>query len=171
MDYNRALKDFDPLIKAIAVRYARDLIARDSQGFDIVMSEAREAAWRAMKSYRSGNGTKLSSYIGFCVRRQFSLMRRVVGRKKNIPCFPLAEAVPDTNDPIRHFEEMTDIKKVLSPTERYVLMAALDNNLFQRKYGKPVTKEIPKGEMMDILNRVKSTLSHHNLPLPCRVGG
>jgi len=83
MDYNLELKKYDPFIRQMARRFARDLIQKDSQGFDIVLSEAREAAWRALKSYKDDRGAKLMTFIGVCVRRQFSLMRREQSRKKN----------------------------------------------------------------------------------------
>ena len=169
MDYNRELKNYLPLIKTIAKCHAKDLIRRDTQGYDMVLSVALEAAWRALETYNPNQGSKMSSYIGVCVRNRLADMRRETKRIKNQTIDSIESDLPDHNDPITFFEEHTDMQKVLTQRELKMVTLALDNNLFQRKVGKPAMKKnINKEQVSVCLNQARQKLALNDLNLPCR---
>jgi RNA polymerase sigma factor (sigma-70 family) len=178
MDVNRLLCTYDSLIRATALKYSKHFtIARHVESTDDIVNEARIAAWKAILSYKTTQGTKIETYITSCIKnRMIDLNRKAHRASRPDLCFlgepELAHAtdLQATEDLSEELIDAVTLKSILTPKEFHVLAhlktgGGMGELITEYRSTRARSSVEARGEVVKCLHRIRRKLQLRGLSL------
>ena len=178
MDVNRLLCTYDSLIRATALKYSKHFtIARHVESTDDIVNEARIAAWKAIVSYKTTQGTKIETYITSCIKNRMIDLNRKAHRASRPDLSFLDETklayaadLQATEDPTDELLDAVTLKSMLTEREFHTLAhlkagGAIGELITEYRSTRARSSVEARGEVVKCLHRIRRKLKLRGLSL------